>query len=97
MWNLVTAAFVTSNPLKALAEIAALLLLARIIEPIYGSTEFLQTLNELSFLGTELHATFGPLFNPTLTPEARAAQNEKVLAKFKRLDAKLAGKVDGRE
>lgn len=59
----------------------------------YGSTEFLQTVNELSFLGTELHSTYGPLFNPTLTPEARAAQTEKLMTKFKRLEAKLAGKV----
>jgi len=44
VWNLATAAFVTSNPVKALAEIAALLLLARVIEPIYGSTEFLRLL-----------------------------------------------------
>ena len=51
MWNLVTAAFVTSNPLKALAEIAALLLLARIIEPIYGSTEFLRLLLLLAASG----------------------------------------------
>lgn len=44
VWNLVTATFISSNPVKAIAEIVALLLLARVIEPIYGSTEFLRML-----------------------------------------------------
>ncbi|GBF88880.1 hypothetical protein Rsub_01379 [Raphidocelis subcapitata] len=44
VWNLLTSSFVTTNPVKALAEIASLLVLARVVEPVYGSTEFLRLL-----------------------------------------------------
>lgn len=39
---MLTAGFVTPNPLKALLEVGLLLLLARIVEPIHGSTEVLR-------------------------------------------------------
>ena len=42
VWNVLTASLVTSHPLKALAEAAALLALARVVEPVYGSAEFLR-------------------------------------------------------
>lgn len=42
VWNLLTSSFVTSHPVKALAEICALLALARLVEPVYGSAEFLR-------------------------------------------------------
>jgi hypothetical protein len=39
LWTLLTAGFVTPNPVKALVEVGLLLLLARIVEPIHGSAE----------------------------------------------------------
>lgn len=59
--------------------------------PAFGTKEFLLTLNELCFIATELHQTFGPLFNPAITADAKTAQLEKLATKIKRLDAKLAG------
>ncbi|KAI8463264.1 MAG: eukaryotic integral membrane protein-domain-containing protein [Monoraphidium minutum] len=44
VWNLLTAPFVTTNAGELLFSVASLLLLARVIEPIYGSTEFLRLL-----------------------------------------------------
>lgn len=41
VWNLVTAGFISTNPYKLVVECAALLFLARLIEPAYGSKEFL--------------------------------------------------------
>ncbi|GAX76137.1 hypothetical protein CEUSTIGMA_g3580.t1 [Chlamydomonas eustigma] len=42
VWNLVTAGFLTTNVLKLVAELLALILLARLVEPVYGSKEFLK-------------------------------------------------------
>lgn len=41
IWSLVTAGFLTTNVLELVASVLALLMLARTIEPIYGSREFL--------------------------------------------------------
>jgi len=43
---------------------------------------------KLNYLASEVHASFGPLFNPTLTPEARAAQVEKLNTKLKWVEEK---------
>jgi len=61
--------------------------------PAFGTKEFLLTLNELSFIATELHQTFGPLFNPAITADAETAQLEKLATKIKRLDAELAARA----
>ena len=42
MWNLVTGGFTASNLVEALFSVGALLLLARLVEPVYGSTELLR-------------------------------------------------------
>lgn len=44
----------------------------------------------LSFLSSEIHARFGPLFNPTTHAETRASTIEKLKAKLSKLDARLA-------
>jgi len=46
----------------------------------------------LTFIGTELHKSFGPLFNPA-TPDAfKAATKDRLLARLKWLDGELQGK-----
>ncbi|PNW70127.1 hypothetical protein CHLRE_17g706850v5 [Chlamydomonas reinhardtii] len=44
VWNLVTAGFLTLNPFKLGLEVVAVLLLTRLVEPVYGSKEFLKFL-----------------------------------------------------
>jgi glutathione S-transferase len=43
---------------------------------------------KLNYLASEVHASFGPLFNPALTGEARAAQVEKLNTKLKWVEEK---------
>lgn len=49
VWNLVTAGFVTTNPVLVVAEAIAILFLARAVEPMYGSKEFLKFLFIVDF------------------------------------------------
>mmetsp|Transcript_36298 Transcript_36298/g.91666 ORF Transcript_36298/g.91666 Transcript_36298/m.91666 type:complete len:308 (-) Transcript_36298:710-1633(-) len=44
VWNLVTAGFWVANPIELAINVVALLLLARLVEPVYGSKEFLKFL-----------------------------------------------------
>jgi glutathione S-transferase len=43
---------------------------------------------KLNYLASEVHATIGPLFNPALKGEARAAQVEKLSTKLKWMEEK---------
>ncbi|KAL6765988.1 eukaryotic integral membrane protein-domain-containing protein [Haematococcus lacustris] len=44
VWNLITSAFVTPNAIELAVNVVALLILARLVEPVYGSKEFLKFL-----------------------------------------------------
>jgi len=45
-----------------------------------------------AFINSEVHTAYGPLFNPAITPEARAKQIEKLQSRYAYLDKLLAGK-----
>ena len=47
----------------------------------------------LSFLGSDVHKSFGPLFNPASSDEAKQAARDMVGKKFDYLE----GKLDGRD
>ncbi|GLC33280.1 hypothetical protein PLESTB_000351300 [Pleodorina starrii] len=49
VWNLLTAGFLTTNPIKLGLEVLAVLLLTRLVEPVYGSKEFLKFLFVVDF------------------------------------------------
>ncbi|GIL64157.1 hypothetical protein Vafri_18115 [Volvox africanus] len=49
VWNLFTAGFLTTNPIKLGLEVIAVLLLTRLVEPVYGSKEFLKFLFVVDF------------------------------------------------
>ncbi len=49
-------------------------------------------INNLNFLASELHASFGPLFGPG-SDEAKAAQREKVAAKLALAEGLLTSKT----
>ena len=61
------------------------------LAPANGTVARYQLQNVLSFLGTEVHASFGPLFGPG-SDEFKAAQRAKVATKFTLLTEALGDK-----
>jgi glutathione S-transferase len=46
----------------------------------------------LTFIGTEIHKTFSPLFNPAMPEEGKQISRDKLAARFGWVDRQLAGK-----
>jgi glutathione S-transferase len=46
----------------------------------------------LTFIGTEVHKQFSPLFNPAMPEEVKAMQKEKLASRFKWIDSELKDK-----
>ncbi|MBO9514084.1 MAG: glutathione transferase GstA [Variovorax sp.] len=46
----------------------------------------------LTFIGTEIHKTFSPLFNPNMPEEAKAIFKAKLQQRYEWLDGQLAGR-----
>jgi glutathione S-transferase len=46
----------------------------------------------LTFIGTEVHKTFSPLFNPNLADDAKQVFRDKLASRFEWIDGQLAGK-----
>lgn len=46
----------------------------------------------LTFIGTELHKTFAPLFNPAVAEEAKGVFRDRLTQRFQWVDQQLAGK-----
>jgi glutathione S-transferase len=46
----------------------------------------------LTFIGTEIHKTFSPLFQPAMPEEAKKIFRDKLLSRFAWVDGELAGK-----
>jgi glutathione S-transferase len=46
----------------------------------------------LNFIGTELHKGYGPLFNPATPEEYKAIARDKLVQRYKWVDAQLEGK-----
>ena len=62
------------------------------LAPREGTFERYQLLSRLSYLGSELHKAFNPLFAPGTPEEARAAAAEAVKKHLEGLDLELTGK-----
>ncbi len=62
------------------------------LAPPNGTLPRYQLQSRLNFIGTELHKTFSPLFNPATPDETKRASKEKLLSRFKWIDGELAGK-----
>jgi glutathione S-transferase len=61
------------------------------LAPASGSPERYKLQEWLSFIGSEVHKSFGPLFNPTLSDETKAFFRTRVIGKLGYIDGKLAG------
>ncbi|MDB5883803.1 MAG: gst [Ramlibacter sp.] len=46
----------------------------------------------LTFIGTEIHKTFSPLFNPEMPEEGKKLSRERLASRFKYVDGELKGK-----
>ena len=46
----------------------------------------------LTYINSELHKNFGPMFSPVLADEAKAFFKDRVMGKFRYVDSQLAGR-----
>lgn len=65
---------------------------AKNLAPANGTMARYRLQEWLTFIGTEIHKTFSPLFNPATTEEARAAAKTRALARLSYVNEQLAGK-----
>jgi len=61
------------------------------LAPKEGSPDRYDYLNQVAFVSTELHKAYGPLFNPSLSPEAREAAKTNVNRRVEQLMGLLDG------
>jgi glutathione S-transferase len=62
------------------------------LAPANGTFERYQLQEWLTFIGTELHKTFSPLFVPTTPAETKSASMERLQSRLKWVDGELSGK-----
>ena len=62
------------------------------LAPANGTIERYRLQEVLTFINSEIHKTFGALFNPKVLPEVREEQLGTLRKRFGSIDTKLAGK-----
>jgi glutathione S-transferase len=62
------------------------------LAPANGTMERYRLQEWLSYISTELHKSFAPLFAPNTPDEVKAAARERLLGRFRWLDGELKGK-----
>jgi len=62
------------------------------LAPARDSAERYKLQEWLTYINGELHKNIGPLFNPTLSDDAKAVFKDRAMGKFKYVDGQLAGK-----
>jgi glutathione S-transferase len=62
------------------------------LAPANGTFERYKLQEWLTFIGTELHKGFSPLFTPGMPDEAKAMAKERLLSRLQWVDGELAGK-----
>ena len=61
------------------------------LAPPAGTMERYRLQEWLTFIGTEIHKQFSPLFNPAMPEEAKALFRQKILDRLAYVDRRLAG------
>jgi glutathione S-transferase len=61
------------------------------LAPAAGSKERYRLQEWLNFITTELHKNFSPLFNPSIPDEVKSSFKDRLMAKFRYIDGRLAG------
>ena len=59
------------------------------LAPAWGTSQRYALINSLNYLASELHAAYGPLFNPALSEEGKEAQKAKLATKLKYVNDQL--------
>lgn len=62
------------------------------LAPANGTSERYRLQEWLNFISTELHKSFGPLFQPVLSDDTKQFFKDRIQGKFKYIDGELAGK-----
>ena len=62
------------------------------LAPARDSAERYKLLEWLNFITGELHKNFSPLFNPAIPDEVKNFFRDRIMGKFKYIDAQLAGR-----
>ncbi len=85
---------VTEGPVivQMVADQAAAKGLAKGLTPARDSAERYKLLEWLNFITSELHKNFSPLFNPAFNDEVKGFFKDRLMGKFKYVDAQLAGR-----
>jgi glutathione S-transferase len=65
---------------------------AKNLAPANGTLERYKMQSWLTFIGTELHKGFSPLFNPATPAEYKPLVVERLVSRLKYIDSQLAGK-----
>ncbi|MBC7956770.1 MAG: glutathione transferase GstA, partial [Cytophagales bacterium] len=65
---------------------------AKNLAPANGTMARYRLQEWLTFIGTEIHKSFSPLFSPATTDEARAAAKTRILGRLSYVNEQLAGK-----
>lgn len=60
------------------------------LAPEYGTPAWYRLVEMLTFISSEIHKSFSPLFNRSITEEARTAQIEKLTKRFPLIESILA-------
>jgi len=65
---------------------------AKNLAPARDSAERYKLLEWLNYITGELHKNFSPMFNPSIPDEVKNLFRERIMGKFKYIDAQLAGR-----
>ncbi|MFP2908504.1 glutathione transferase GstA [Pyxidicoccus sp. 3LFB2] len=62
------------------------------LAPANGTLERYRLQELLNYIGTELHKSYSPLFNPALSDEVKNGFREKIVLRYKLIEERLAAK-----
>lgn len=62
------------------------------VAPVAGTEARYEVIGALNYVGTELHANFGPLFNPANSDATKEGAKANLAKKFEYLSANVLGK-----
>ena len=65
---------------------------AKNLAPARDSVERYKLQEWLTFINSEVHKSFGPMFSPVLADEAKAFFKDRVMGKFRYVESQLAGR-----
>jgi glutathione S-transferase len=76
----------------AIVQYLADLVPTKNLAPANGTLQRYRLQEWLTFIGTEIHKTYSPLFNPALTDEAKQVFRDKLASRYKWVDGELKGR-----